>query len=110
MLLWCAVGSADRPAGAAAARRLGGAAASGRAAVRRRQLKKCLLVLPADHWPNVDSGISMKQTGGQRMTERQVSGGGLRGSWCVAPHQQERVVWHVYVHTCSNLPSQGQQL
>lgn len=49
--------------GAAAARRFGGAAASGRAAVRRRQLKKCLLVTPADHWPHVDSGISMKQTG-----------------------------------------------
>jgi hypothetical protein len=31
--------------------------------VRRRQLKKCLLVTPAEHWPNVDSGISMKQSG-----------------------------------------------
>uniref|UniRef100_A0A383V684 Transcription factor 25 n=1 Tax=Tetradesmus obliquus TaxID=3088 RepID=A0A383V684_TETOB len=41
----------------------GGATASARAAVRRRQLKKCLLVTPAEHWPNVDSGISMSQTG-----------------------------------------------
>jgi len=41
----------------------GGAAASARAAVRRRQLKKFILVTPADHWPHVDSGISMKQEG-----------------------------------------------
>eukprot|EP00775_Hariotina_reticulata_P003344 gene3344-3620_t len=41
----------------------GGAAASARAAVRRRQLKRFILVTPADHWPHVDSGISMSQEG-----------------------------------------------
>jgi hypothetical protein len=55
MTLLCAGGARRGPGG--------GAAASARAAVRRRQLKKCLLVTPADHWPNVDSGISMKQSG-----------------------------------------------
>eukprot|EP00878_Enallax_costatus_P042942 GHUV01050467.1.p1 GENE.GHUV01050467.1~~GHUV01050467.1.p1 ORF type:complete len:241 (+),score=61.61 GHUV01050467.1:474-1196(+) len=61
----CGLSVTASAAGAAAARRFGGAAASGRAAVRRRQLKKCLLVTPADHWPNVDSGISMRQIGRQ---------------------------------------------
>lgn len=52
----------DRMEGGASGRR-GGAAASARAAVRRRQLKKFMLVTPADHWPNVDSGLGMKQAG-----------------------------------------------
>eukprot|EP00879_Flechtneria_rotunda_P027791 GHRR01029790.1.p1 GENE.GHRR01029790.1~~GHRR01029790.1.p1 ORF type:complete len:676 (+),score=286.92 GHRR01029790.1:138-2165(+) len=56
------VEAVDRMDGAASGRR-GGSAASSRAAVRRRQLKKFMLVIPADHWPNVATGLNMTQTG-----------------------------------------------
>jgi hypothetical protein len=32
-------------------------------AVRRRQLKKFMLVTPADHWPHADSGLGMRAAG-----------------------------------------------
>jgi hypothetical protein len=83
----CAVLVLHSTAGGASGRR-GGAAASGRAAVRRRQLKKFMLVTPADHWPHVDSGLSMKAAGGPGGVVFVFEGGGQLSSQHI--HQQPR--------------------